>query len=169
MSHDRNSPIFTFWINCYTVSYSAYTILNSHWSAQMFEFLHILANTCYFLFLLLLLLFNCSYPNGYEVVSYCVFFVFFFFLGSHLWYMEVPGLGVESELQLPAYATATKMQDLRGICGLHCSLRQSQILTPLSETRDWIHFLWILCWVLNPLSHNEYSSCCGFDLHFNND
>ena len=27
-------------------------------------------------------------------------FVFFFFLGLHLWHMEVPKLGVESELQL---------------------------------------------------------------------
>ena len=26
--------------------------------------------------------------------------IFFFFLGPHLWYMEVPGIGVELELQL---------------------------------------------------------------------
>ena len=32
---------------------------------------------------------------------------FCFFLGLHLQHMEVPRLGVESELQLPAYATAT--------------------------------------------------------------
>ena len=30
-----------------------------------------------------------------------------FFLQPHLWHMEVPGLGVDLELQLPAYATAT--------------------------------------------------------------
>ena len=37
------------------------------------------------------------------------FFFFFFlvFLGPHLQHMEVPRLGVEVELQLPAYATAT--------------------------------------------------------------
>ena len=29
--------------------------------------------------------------------------LFFFFLGMHLWHMEVPRLGVESELQLLAY------------------------------------------------------------------
>ena len=34
-----------------------------------------------------------------------------FFLGPHLWHMEVPSLGVESELQLPAYATATATPD----------------------------------------------------------
>lgn len=32
---------------------------------------------------------------------------FFFFLGLHLQYMEVPRLGVKSELQLPAYTTVT--------------------------------------------------------------
>ena len=39
--------------------------------------------------------------------------IFFFlaFLGSHLWHMEVPRLGVELELHLPAYTTATAVQD----------------------------------------------------------
>ena len=35
----------------------------------------------------------------------------FFFLGLHLKHMEVPRLGVESELQLPAYTTVTATQD----------------------------------------------------------
>ena len=39
-------------------------------------------------------------------------FFFFFFLGPHLQHMEVPNLGVESELQLPAYTTAIAMWDL---------------------------------------------------------
>ena len=34
-------------------------------------------------------------------------FLLLFFLGPHPRYMEVPGVEVESELQLPAYATAT--------------------------------------------------------------
>ena len=33
----------------------------------------------------------------------------FCFLGLHLWHMEFPRLGIESELQLPAYATATTL------------------------------------------------------------
>ena len=37
---------------------------------------------------------------------------FFFFLGPHLLHMEVPGLEVESELQLLAYTTATAPWDL---------------------------------------------------------
>ena len=44
---------------------------------------------------------------------------FFFFLGPHLQHMEVPGLVVESELQLLAYTTATATGDLSHICNLH--------------------------------------------------
>ena len=39
------------------------------------------------------------------------FILFFFFLGPHLRHIEVPRLGVESELQLLVYATATVMWD----------------------------------------------------------
>ena len=35
----------------------------------------------------------------------------FFVLGLHPGHMEVPRLGVKLELQLPAYTTATAMQD----------------------------------------------------------
>ena len=54
----------------------------------------------------------------------------FFLLELHLWHMEVPGLGVKSELHLQAYTTATAMQDLSHICDIH------QILNPLSEASD---------------------------------
>ena len=50
--------------------------------------------------------------------------------------MEVLGLGVESELQLTAYATATAMQDLSGVCDLHHSSQQCWILNPMSKARD---------------------------------
>ena len=36
--------------------------------------------------------------------------VFFVFSGLHPWHMEVPRLGVESELQPPAYTTATQQR-----------------------------------------------------------
>ena len=39
------------------------------------------------------------------------FFFFFFFLELNLQHMEVSGLGVESELQLPAYSTAIAAWD----------------------------------------------------------
>ena len=38
-------------------------------------------------------------------------FLFFGFLGPHPWHMEVHSLGVESELQLPIYTTATATRD----------------------------------------------------------
>ena len=44
--------------------------------------------------------------------------------------MEVPRLGIELELQLPAYTTATAVQDPNRICDLHHSSRQRQILNP---------------------------------------
>ena len=55
--------------------------------------------------------------------------------------MEVPPLGVKSELQLPAYATTMATQDLSCICNLCRSLWQCQILNPLSETRDQTYIL----------------------------
>ena len=45
-------------------------------------------------------------------------------------------LGVESELQLPAYVTGTATQDPSHTCNLCHSLKQHHILTPLSEARD---------------------------------
>ena len=69
-------------------------------------------------------------------------FLFFFlasvFLGPHPWHMEVPGLGVESELQLPAYTTVTAMPDPSCVCNLHHNSWQHQILNPLSEVRPGI-------------------------------
>ena len=59
--------------------------------------------------------------------------------------MEVPRLGGESDLQLPAYATA--MRDLSCIWDLHRSSQQCQILNTLSEARDWILFLMDTSWV----------------------
>ena len=49
---------------------------------------------------------------------------FFLFLQLQLRHMEVPRLGVQSELQLPAYTTATATWDLSHICDLHGSLQQ---------------------------------------------
>ena len=50
--------------------------------------------------------------------------------------MEVPRRGVKSELELPAYTTATAMRDLSRVCDLHHSSWQRCILNPLSEARD---------------------------------
>ena len=78
------------------------------------------------------------------------FFFFFFFLELHLWHMEVLRLGIDSELQLPAYTTATATPDPSRVCDLHHSSRQCRIVNLLSEARartrvlmdaSWVHFL----------------------------
>ena len=71
----------------------------------------------------------------------CLFIYLSIFLGPHPQHMEVPRLGVKSELQLPAYTTATETQDPSGICDLHRSSQQCQILNPLSEIRGQTRIL----------------------------
>ena len=61
--------------------------------------------------------------------------------------MEVPRPGVESELQLLAYATATATSDLSCVCDLHHSSWQCWILNPLSEARDQTRILMVTSWI----------------------
>ena len=89
--------------------------------------------------------------------------LFFFNLSwLHPQHMEGPRLGVESELQLLAYTTATATPRLSYVCSLHCSSWQSQILDPLSEARDQSHILVDGSQILNPLSHNRNSQSTLF-------
>ena len=67
--------------------------------------------------------------------------------------MEILRLGVQLELQLPAYTTATATLDPSCICDLHHSSWQHCILNPLSKTRDQTHILMDTSWVLNPEPH----------------
>ena len=80
------------------------------------------------------------------------FFFFFAFLGVHLQHMEVSRLGVESELQLPAYTTATATRDPSRICNLHHRSRQLQIPNPLNKARDQIYVL---------MGTNRVCVCCA--------
>ena len=50
--------------------------------------------------------------------------IYFCFLGPHLRLMEVPRLGVQSELQLPAHGTATATPDRSHVCNLYRSPQQ---------------------------------------------
>ena len=63
--------------------------------------------------------------------------------------MEVPRLGVQSELQLLTYATATEMQDLGLICDLHHSSGQRQIPNPPSKAWDRTHNLMVPSWIVS--------------------
>ena len=79
--------------------------------------------------------FLCKAPN--------ILFFFFFacFLEPHLWHVEASRLGIELELQLPAYTTARAKWDLSPICDLYNSSQKCQIPDPLRQARDrtWIH------------------------------
>ena len=83
--------------------------------------------------------------------------LFVCFLAPHVQHMEVPRLGVRSELQLSAYATATATSDPRHICNLHHHSQQHQILNPLSEARDQTHILMDINQICNLLSHKKNS------------
>ena len=61
--------------------------------------------------------------------------------------MEVPRLGVELELQLPAYTRATATPDPSHICDQHHSSWQCQIHNPRSEARDGTYVLMGSSWV----------------------
>ena len=65
--------------------------------------------------------------DGVERLS--LLFWFFCFLGPHLRHMKVPRRGVKLKLQLPAYTTATAMQDLGCVCNLHTAHGNTRSLT----------------------------------------
>ena len=67
--------------------------------------------------------------------------------GAYSQHTQVPSLGVEFELQLMAYATATATPDLSHICGLHHSSWQHRILNPLSEVRNRTCILMDTSWI----------------------
>ena len=96
-----------------------------------------------FLFSAILIL-SITLPN-HTLLFYC-----FAFLGPHLCHMEVPRLGVPSELQPPAYTTATATRDPSRICDPHHSSRQHWILHPRSEARDLTHNLMVPCQIRFP-------------------
>ena len=109
-----------------------------------------------------------SFACGYPVFAY----LFFSFLGPHTWHMKVPRLGVESGLQLLAYATATAMPDPSRVCDLHCSLQQRWILNPLRGARGRTHILMDtsqvpFCWttVGTPQHHFMKRNAIGWSWH----
>ena len=55
---------------------------------------------------------------------------------AYLLHKEIPQVGVETELQLPAYTIATATWDLSHVCNLHHSSQQHWILNSVNEARD---------------------------------
>ena len=75
--------------------------------------------------------------NVHVQVGFVLFcFCFFVFLRPRLQPVDVPKLGVESQLQLPACPTATAMQELSCACSCQHSSQQHWLLNLLSEARD---------------------------------
>ena len=86
----------------------------------------------------------------------CILLLFFLLrLRLHPRHMAVPRLGVELDLQLPAWTTATATPDPSHICHLHGSLQQCQILNPLSQVEPTSSKR--QCQVFNLLNHNGNS------------
>ena len=94
------------------------------------------------------------------MLSFLFVCLFLFFLGLHLWHTGAPRLGMQSELQLPVYTTATATQDPSLICDLHRGSRQCGILNPLSEARDLTISSWILVRFVTAEAQQELQPCC---------
>ena len=85
--------------------------------------------------------------NIYWKTPFFFLFLFFFLVSAtHAAYGN-SRLGVESDLQLPAYTTATATPDPSSIFDLHHSSQQHRILNPLSKARDWTRVLMDTGWV----------------------
>ena len=94
---------------------------------------------------------------GFFVCLFIFVLFFFCFLGLHLQPTDIPRLGVQPELQLPASTTATATWDPSHICDLHHSTQQRWIFNPLSEARDQAHSFMDTSQIRNPLSHSGNS------------
>ena len=95
-------------------------------------------------------------------------FLFFFFRAPTMRYGSsqargrIETTGMETELQLQTYTTATGTLALSYTCDLCCSLWQCWILDPQSEARDWTCILMDTSQTLNLLSHNGNSEKNSF-------
>lgn len=80
-------------------------------------------------------------------------FILFFLLWLYLWHIEVPRLGVASELQLSAYSTATATWDPSCICDLCGRLPRSLTHLARPQINPTLSYQFI-----NLMSHNGNST-----------
>ena len=79
---------------------------------------------------------GCFLSDFHFFIFLFCFVLFLVFLGPHLRHMQVPRLGVQSELQPLTYSTAIAAPDPSCVCDPHHSSWQHWILNPLSEARS---------------------------------
>ena len=97
-----------------------------------------------------------------QMVGSHTWFYFIVSLGPHPWHMDVPRLRAESELQLPAYTTATALGGggggIRAMFATYTAADSNTgSLTHWSRPGIRTRILLDTSWVLNPLSHNRNS------------
>ena len=153
---NRNStytliPLFLYFKKFYWRVVDLKYFISFRCTAKWISFLYISFWVCWWEWWYFIIVLVCTFliandnENFLVVIGYLhifsLFFFFFVLLGLHPWHMEVPRLGFELELQLPAYTTATAMPDPSHICSLHHSSWQHRILNPLTEARDRTHIL----------------------------
>ena len=99
----------------------------------------------------ILIIMNLQGKDRIYIVGLCIFLFCFVFLLFRALPAAHGGsrLGVKSELQLPANATATATatQDLSHVCDPHHSSWQLWIRNPLREARDRTHNLRVPSWI----------------------
>ena len=96
---------------------------------------------------------------------YIFIFIYLFvsvFLGPHLWHMEVPRLGVQSELQLPAYTTATAMPDPSRVCNLQTAHGNARFLTHWTRAQIEPSTSWFLVRFISTLPQQELPKTIKF-------
>ena len=96
--------------------------------------------------------------------TFCCYHCIFFFRRHHLQHMRVPRLGVQSELQLQAYATATQCWIWAASATHAAACSNARSLTHWMRPGIELTSSQWLCRVLNPLNHNRNS----LSLHFLN-
>ena len=90
------------------------------------------------------------------ILFHFIILFLFCFLGPHPRHMEVPRLGVESELQPPAFATATATPDPSCVCNLH----HGWIPDSLNEARIEPASSWILVRFVSAAVRWEFPLSC---------
>ena len=101
-----------------------------------------------------------AWPRAWLPATFCI-------LRPRLRLMKVPRLGIKSELQVPAYTTATTTWDPSRVYNLHHSSWQHRIHDPLSKAGDrtlnlmdtgWIRLQWATMGTPNMLFIIHF--CC---------